>query len=401
MGNGSIINLLRGKKVTFDYNYLDGTNLFDTAYICNSITNYDSMIHATNWSDADEGRSLFFTHITSVSTSGSNWGVYFNPSNNIADILKTGHTYTVSFFFKPFIYNNQSFMIGSERFGGVVPEPILIPTRRVWTRCVSTQKVTSTLSNSMIAFIICMKERLQEAYSIKDIQIAEVNGIKQEQMMYNSSRALPTPTRTGYTFLGWYDDPAEGNQVTKVGQLSTLYAHWRQNTPERLVLYDISRLSAYSNYCYNNTFTQYKQVNGTGSVTFTNITGQSQEIKSVSTHVNGGINIRFGLVTKGTVDLTRRRKITVEILSGSLLYLRVFTKNSLEEEVNPSATSSTDYTLVEKLDGSSDGIRVQADNTSVKKLELDVSALSGEYYVAVVNRNGSGNEFILKNLYVD
>lgn len=42
---------------------------------------------------------------------------------------------------------------------------------------------------------------------------------------------LPTPTRTGYAFLGWFTDPSAGNQVSSATTVSleanqTLYAHW-------------------------------------------------------------------------------------------------------------------------------------------------------------------------------
>lgn len=45
---------------------------------------------------------------------------------------------------------------------------------------------------------------------------------------------LPTPTRVGYTFSGWYTDEKSGNMVTdkskyKIVGDSTLYAHWRIN----------------------------------------------------------------------------------------------------------------------------------------------------------------------------
>lgn len=43
---------------------------------------------------------------------------------------------------------------------------------------------------------------------------------------------LPTPTRTGYTFSGWYTSASGGSQVTTgatVNSNSTLYAHWTGN----------------------------------------------------------------------------------------------------------------------------------------------------------------------------
>ena len=42
---------------------------------------------------------------------------------------------------------------------------------------------------------------------------------------------LPTPTRTGYAFLGWFTDPDSGTQITAgtvvtITAAQTLYAHW-------------------------------------------------------------------------------------------------------------------------------------------------------------------------------
>ena len=47
--------------------------------------------------------------------------------------------------------------------------------------------------------------------------------------------ALPTPTRTGYTFVGWYTDSVNGNKVESsttvtITDTQTLYAHWTPNT---------------------------------------------------------------------------------------------------------------------------------------------------------------------------
>lgn len=50
---------------------------------------------------------------------------------------------------------------------------------------------------------------------------------------------LPTLTRTGYTFDGWFTDPVNGEQVTastkvKIADNHTLYAHWSK-TPYRII----------------------------------------------------------------------------------------------------------------------------------------------------------------------
>ena len=52
----------------------------------------------------------------------------------------------------------------------------------------------------------------------------------------NNSITLPTPTRTGYTFAGWYDAASGGNKIGNAGaaytptSAKTLYAHWTVNS---------------------------------------------------------------------------------------------------------------------------------------------------------------------------
>ncbi len=52
----------------------------------------------------------------------------------------------------------------------------------------------------------------------------------------NNSITLPTPTRTGYTFAGWYDSASGGNKIGNGGaqytptSAKTLYAHWVDST---------------------------------------------------------------------------------------------------------------------------------------------------------------------------
>lgn len=47
-------------------------------------------------------------------------------------------------------------------------------------------------------------------------------------------KTLPTPTRTGYVFDGWYSSPNGGSEITAsttIVQEQTLYAHWTQSVP--------------------------------------------------------------------------------------------------------------------------------------------------------------------------
>ena len=56
----------------------------------------------------------------------------------------------------------------------------------------------------------------------------------QRSYSYSSSQGFPTPTRTGYTFKGWYTSASGGSKVTESGTVPgssyALYAHWTANT---------------------------------------------------------------------------------------------------------------------------------------------------------------------------
>lgn len=59
------------------------------------------------------------------------------------------------------------------------------------------------------------------------IQLVEMTG--SDNILY----ILPTPTMEGYTFEGWYTDPADGTKVESgkmwFGESTTIYAHWSSN----------------------------------------------------------------------------------------------------------------------------------------------------------------------------
>ena len=67
---------------------------------------------------------------------------------------------------------------------------------------------------------------------------------------------LPTPTRTGYRFLGWYTKESGGSKVTASTTVSltkkqTLFAHWQQTDYDLIGYYNTSG----KNYLYRSDFT--------------------------------------------------------------------------------------------------------------------------------------------------
>ena len=75
----------------------------------------------------------------------------------------------------------------------------------------------------------------------------------------NNSITLPTPTRTGYTFAGWYDAASGGNKIGNGGttytptSAKTLYAHWTIN---QYTLTVNPKGGTWNNTTANSTFTQ-------------------------------------------------------------------------------------------------------------------------------------------------
>lgn len=389
MGNGRIVNLLRGKSVTFDYNYLEGTNLFSELYRETAYANYYSDILYISYFDDDEGRRYKFSGITANNGNGSDYmyGPYFYTIDNnlLPSTLLMGNTYTISFFAKA--NKTVNVRLGSE--WGKLYTDMTLDTN--WQRVVITRTIDT--STPWYQFILYARYSSTTSFNIeiKDIQIKDVNGTKKEFKLYNLSKSITeTPTRTGFAFQGWYDKPIGGNKVTKFNNLDTVYAHWKQNVWDRFTLYNSSYNSIGN---YQQTFTKYLQSSASGSLSITRISGSGlPEIKSTCLQ-DGDANsyMTNGLVTKGTVNLTNRKNIVAEISSGSIYSLQVFSENSLR------LTSSAFI----QLDGVSEILSVQSGNETVKRLTLDISALSGDYYIVLTNYVKNGSYFILDNLYVE
>lgn len=65
----------------------------------------------------------------------------------------------------------------------------------------------------------------------------ETEGMPSAKIVYINKEygSIPSPTRTGYTFNGWYTEPTEGEKILKTTKVQinhnhTLYAHWVPNT---------------------------------------------------------------------------------------------------------------------------------------------------------------------------
>lgn len=389
MGNGRIINLQRGKKVTFDYNYLEGTNLFDTCYNDVGFSPFYSVVDYLSYYDDDEGMRYKLTNVkTNGDLSAGQYGIYFFQAAEaeVLNTLKNGHTYTMSYFAKA--NKTVPMQIGSER--GLFPRVTL---NTDWQRI----SVTATLTDSQYsAFILYMYDTSITSFDleIKDIEIAEVSGVKSTTKFFSPMRTITeTPTRTGFTFLGWYDKPIGGNQVTKFDRLTTVYAHWKQNTWSKHMIYDSTKKE--NGNGLHSSFAALKQNSASGSISMT-VDSSTKLPKITATSNTTSLDQGFsdyGIVTKGFIDVTHRSKIVAEVSTGSLGYIKALQEGWVIK-------GDSEYT--QATSGPSGNLFIRNTSTSVKKLELDVSSATGEFYINVTCLNvGGSNSYTLKNIYVE
>ena len=150
------------------------------------------------------------------------------------------------------------------------------------------------------------------------------NGTITAQYITNSIN-LETPTRTGYTFDGWYKEAACTNKVGDAGaeytpiSNITLYAKWKQNNYEEVtssgthVNYYVSLASAMANVTSGNTIKPLNNITETVSSTVTasktvtfNLNGKTVTLNSSSLTNNGKLTITGTGTLTGTSGYTIR-----------------------------------------------------------------------------------------------
>ena len=71
------------------------------------------------------------------------------------------------------------------------------------------------------------------------------SNIESQKVVKGSATSLTIPTRDGFDFVGWYDDPDGGNLLAAPNESYTptrsivVYAHWESNTPSSVVYKDL------------------------------------------------------------------------------------------------------------------------------------------------------------------
>ncbi len=98
---------------------------------------------------------------------------------------------------------------------------------------VGTKQVTASYGGKQASFYVSVSEK---TYTVTFYPNGGSTPTASKTVTHNSTYGtLPTPTRTGYSFAGWYTEASGGSQIISTTTVSitkdqTLYAHWAKET---------------------------------------------------------------------------------------------------------------------------------------------------------------------------
>lgn len=222
-----------GFKISFDYNYLRGTESYPPA----------SYLDTSKWKgwganvytelgneNTAIGGKFVRNHITTTNASNQQNGAYNNEVT-----INNGKTYTIMFWVRS---NNDltNLHIGQAQY---MRKWINLKGGSNWVRVVKTEVAQYDPQQSTHDFV----EYLSHAKSsntvfpsntyidVHSIQLQEGNvSLYKETKDYKPDQSIsfPTPTRTGFRFVGWYTKAIGGDKISsaKATKTCTYYAHW-------------------------------------------------------------------------------------------------------------------------------------------------------------------------------
>lgn len=125
----------------------------------------------------------------------------------------------------------------------------------------------------------------------------------------DGSITLPTPTRTGYTFDGWYTKASGGTKIGTDGaytptKIITLYAHWTENSGT--IQYNANGGTAKSGYSLTNNIAYENGSAVTKTIKYTtstvNLTNVGTMFSRTGYHVNDGTAWKIGSTSGPTIS---------------------------------------------------------------------------------------------------
>ena len=218
--------------ITYNENHLEPNLLkdyFQTSVITKCCGTFDNPLLETINILTDE-KGLYYNSFNVAGDDGPNRGYYIRTRYNFP--LEVGKKYKVTF--EAIARETAKCTIGPEQNHDRMYNVTI--QGGVWKKySFSFVAVKETYSQ----FIIYdwMSKTFENELTVRNIEVSET----QSEVTYTKvstetqpigDNIAPTPFRDGWEFLGWYDDPVEGNKITSdslaPSEDTTYYAHWKQ-----------------------------------------------------------------------------------------------------------------------------------------------------------------------------
>lgn len=229
-------------EITYDNNYLNRNLWNDTQDLSRY---YSATTAPSSKINVDNESALFGKTIEFTMNAGNGGGPYY--ANNTA--LTVGKTYTWSVYVKT--NTNRTMRIGQEQ-GGYVD----LKVTTEWQKFTYTFTAVSRNVKAFVFYAVGQNWSAGDKLYIHSLEIEEGDGSSnktKENKGYNSKLGtLDIPTRTGYTFDGWYTDPTGGTKITSEtttpASNTTYYAHWTINEYTIDLNLDVDSTTYWSGY---------------------------------------------------------------------------------------------------------------------------------------------------------
>ena len=215
--------------VTYDNNFL-ANDKYTSSVLINSYHSAGTAPKTTETTDAPSakyGKTVKFTM-----NAGTNGGPYYSPPLK----LTVGTTYTWSVYVQ--VSRAMTFeTIGSEQDGQLKNVTINATIeKKEWQRLTYTFTAKDTQYYAFTFYNPSGGWKDGDVLNIHSLELSQVGGLNTTtatKTYGNTLSSLPTPTRTGYTFNGWYTAPLGGTKIATTTAVpssnTTYYAHWTVN----------------------------------------------------------------------------------------------------------------------------------------------------------------------------
>ena len=218
--------------ITYDNNYVKN-NIFESTYDVSKLEENVISSSNTKYTLSKYNGNNYYKFSSAGDETNILWANgYYHPL--ISNKLPIGYTYTLRFEAR----GNKDYgvYIGSEQTASMDSEVLGIRTfvKSEWQKYsyVITTNETKYSAFVFYGWVAKNEERVLEVRNI-EFQEGEYDNYSNVKLKeYDILGSLSNPTRSGYTFLGWYTDPIDGDKIdssTLVTEDTTYYAHWQYN----------------------------------------------------------------------------------------------------------------------------------------------------------------------------